>query len=263
MCEPERVAEASGGIRAAVDLNADVGEGGPVDAELMTLVSSASVACGFHAGDPLTLLATARLAAASGVALGAHPSYDDREGMGRRDVTVAPERLEADVVYQVGAAIAAATAAGTRLRYVKPHGALYNRAAADQAVADAVVAAIASLSSDGSLALLGLAGSVLVRRAENAGLSVFAEAFADRAYAPDGTLVPRSGPDAVMTDPAEVASQAVAIACRGAARAIDGSWIEVRADSICLHGDTPGALALARRVRAALGDSGVDVQPFA
>jgi len=242
-----------------VDLNADVGEGGPVDAELMEIVTSASVACGFHAGSPLTLLATARLASARGVALGAHPSYADREGMGRRQLDVAPEELYSDVVYQVGAAAAAASAAGTRLRYVKPHGALYNRAAVDPAVADTVVQAI---GASGALPLLGLAGSVLVSRATRAGGRVYAEAFADRAYAPDGTLAPRSEPGTVLTDPDEVAGRAVSLARDGAVRATDGSWLDVRADSICLHGDTPGALELARAVRAALLDAGVAVRAF-
>ena len=243
-----------------VDLNADVGEGGPVDAGLMEIVSSASIACGFHAGDPLTLLETARLAAARGVAIGAHPSYRDREGMGRRDIEVPRPRLEAEIVYQVGAAAAAAVAAGSRLLYVKPHGALYNRAAVDEATADAVVAAVSSL---GGLTVLGLAGSVLVRRALAAGVSARGEAFADRAYMPDGTLMPRSEAGAVITEPGRVVEQALQLVSDAAVRSLDGTRVEVQADSICVHGDTPGALDLAGAVRSALIGVGIEIRPFA
>ena len=243
-----------------VDINADVGEGGPVDAELMLVISSASVACGFHAGDPETLLHTARLAAANDVALGAHPAYADREGMGRRDVDMPASRLYADLVYQIGAAAAAAAAAGTRLRFVKPHGALYNRAAVDAEVADAILGAVAVF---GPLPVLGLAGSVLVRRAAENGTTAYAEAFADRAYASDGTLAPRSSPGAVLTDPREVAERAVGLARDGAVRATDGQWVSIDADSICVHGDTPGALELARAVHAALSEVGIEVRSFA
>jgi UPF0271 protein len=234
-----------------IDLNADLAEGEPYDAEILAVVTSAGLAAGFHAGDPELLLDTARHAVARGVAIGAHPSYDDRDGFGRRDLDVPATRLVADLVYQVGAVEAAARAAGGRLAFVKPHGALYNRAAVDAGVADAVVEAVGLL---GGIPLLGLAGSVLVDRAGSRGAVVYGEGFADRAYRPDGTLVPRREPGAVLTDPEAVAAQAVALATTGAAGGAGG-----RIASICVHGDTPGAVDLARTVRAALEAAGVEV----
>ena len=236
----------------SIDLNADLGEGGPVDTELMAIVTSASLACGFHAGQPADILQTLRRAAAAGVVVGAHPSYADREGFGRRDVHVAPDDLHAGVVYQIGALDALARVAGTAVRYVKPHGALYNRAASDPDVADALIRAVVDT---GPRPLLALAGSTLVSRARAAGLEVHEEGFADRAYAPDGSLLSRSQPGAVIETVPEVVKQARALAL--------GLGSAVPLSSICLHGDTPGALELARAVRDALLEAGVALRPFA
>jgi UPF0271 protein len=233
----------------AVDLNADVGEGAGGDAALLGLVSSANVACGFHAGDAVTMLQTLRAAARAGVAVGAHPGYADRPGFGRESRQLPVEQVFAEVLYQVGALQALCRAEGVPLVHVKPHGALYNQAALDDALALAVARAVAAASAD--LVLVGLAGSAALRRAAAAtGLRFAAEAFADRRYAPDGTLVPRSAPGAVLTDPAAVAAQAVALARAGTA------------DTLCLHGDTPGAAENARAVRAALERAGIDVRAF-
>jgi UPF0271 protein len=247
-----------GPIERSVDLNADLGEGGPADGALLEVVSSASVACGFHAGDPLTMVDTARRAAARGVAVGAHPSYPDRQGFGRRRVDLPADELYAIVVYQIGAMAAAAAAAGTSLRYVKPHGALYNRAAEDPLVAGPVVSAVAS----SGLPLLCPPGSQMQHAASRAGVECYAEAFADRAYAPDGRLAGRDFPGAVLDDPRQVAERAVTLVRTGRVAALDGSSVEVAADSICIHGDTPGALELAREVRRALEADGVSVRPF-
>lgn len=249
-----------------MDLNADLGEGAPHDGRMLEVVSSASVACGFHAGGPQTMVEVARAAAARDVAVGAHPSYEDRDGFGRRDMDLAGPELVATVAYQVGAMAAAAGVAGTCVRFVKPHGALYNRAAVDPAVAEAVIEAVALASrsiADGGLALLCPAGSEMARCAAAAGLRWYAEAFADRWYASDGTLVPRRRPGAVIVDPEAVARQAVDLARRAAVTTADGGRIEVRADSICLHGDTPGSYETAVAVRRALEDAGVTITPFA
>lgn len=249
---------------AIVDLNADLGEGAPHDDGLLGIVSSASVACGFHAGGPQTMVATARAAAGRGVAVGAHPSYEDRDGFGRTPMDMDAADLVALIAYQVGAMAAAARVAGTEVRFVKPHGALYNRAAVDPVTAEAVVEAVdlSGRSLGAGLALLCPAGSEMARRAVQAGVPWFAEAFADRVYTPDGTLMSRSRPGSVMADPDAVARQAVDLVLRGRVTAVDGSQVEVRADSICLHGDTPGAVRLARTVRRALEDSGVAVTAF-
>lgn len=231
-----------------------------MDGQLMRVVSSASVACGFHAGDPASILTTLRGAVEAGVAVGAHPSYADREGFGRRDLEVDPAEVYAAVAYQIGAIEALAGTAGTVVRYVKPHGALYNRAAQDPALAEAVIGAV---RDTGARPLLALAGSLLVDRAAKAGLEVYGEAFADRAYAPDGTLLPRSAPDAVIESVGAVVDQALALARGHGVSTTDGTRIEVTAASICVHGDTPGALELARAVRTALEEAGVAVHPFA
>lgn len=241
-----------------MDLNADLGEGGPCDRELLEVVTSTSVACGYHAGDPATMLATARTAAALGVAVGAHPSFPDREGFGRRVVAMAADSLMAVVADQIGAMAAAATAAGTEIGFVKPHGALYNQAAARAEVAAPVVAATAAAG----LALLGPPGSEMHRQAEQSGVRFFCEAFADRAYAPDGTLVERRSPGAVIHGATEVAARALRLAVDGEVAAVDGTTLRVAAHSLCLHGDTPGAVRLARAVRSALEGAGVTVAPF-
>lgn len=236
----------------SIDLNADLGEGGPVDTELMAIVTSASVTCGFHAGRPADILQTLRRAAAAGVVVGAHPSYADREGFGRRDLDVAADDVRAGVVYQIGALDALARVAGTAVRYVKPHGALYNRAAWDPEVADALIRAVVDT---GPRPLLALAGSTLVRRARAAGLEVHEEGFADRSYAPDGSLLSRSQPGAVIETVPEVVEQARALAL--------GRGSGVPLSSICVHGDTPGALELVRAVRDALVEADVALRPFA
>jgi UPF0271 protein len=245
-----------------IDLNADIGEGpGPDgldhDAELIGLVSSVNIACGGHAGDRGSMSRTVALAVAAGVAIGAHPSFPDRDGFGRRAVTMPDEALEASIVEQVGALAAIAEAAGAPLRHVKPHGALYSLAAADAAVAAVVARAVRRCGAD--LILVGLAGSVGLATAEAAGLRVAAEAFPDRAYEPDGTLRSRLRPDAVLLDSTLVGRRARAMAVEGLVEAIDGSRLTISADTLCLHGDTPGVVAHARAVRAALDDAGVRI----
>ncbi len=244
-----------------IDLNADLGEGVGDDAGMLDLVTSANVSCGVHAGDPFTVRRTVADAAARGVTVGAHPSYRDREHFGRRALDVPAEELVADVTYQLGALTALAQASGTRIAYVKPHGALYNTIVHDEVQAAAVVEAVAAALH--GAAVLGLPGSAFLRRAADAGLRPVTEAFADRAYTAEGTLAPRSLAGAVLHDPDAVVAQAVRIATEGWARTIDGGQVGVEAASLCVHGDTPGAVALARAVRAALTDAGVTIAPFA
>ncbi|OII10910.1 hypothetical protein BIU97_08480 [Curtobacterium sp. MCBA15_009] len=249
-----------------IDLNSDLGEGYGAwttadDTAMLDVVSSANVACGAHAGDPVIMLATARAAAERGVAVGAHVAYRDLAGFGRRPVHVTPDELHADVVHQIGALAAAARVAGTAVTYVKPHGALYNTACADPVQAEAVVRAVADV--DGSLAVLALPGSELLLAAERHGLRAVSEVFADRAYEPDGSLVSRSRPGAVLHDPDEVAARVLRMATAGVATAVDGSDVPVRADSVCVHGDSPGAVAMARAVRTLLTEHGIRITPFA
>ena len=251
-----------------IDLNADLGEGFgrwslTDDAALLAVVSSANVACGFHAGDPLTMRRVCERAAELGVRIGAQVSYRDLAGFGRREMDVPAEELAAEVAYQIGALAAFARAAGSRVAYVKPHGALYNRTVHDAEQAAAVVAGVLLAEPDGGLPVLGLPGSRLLAAAQDAGLTPVAESFADRAYTPRGTLVPRREPGAVLHEPERVAARAVELARDGAVTASDGSRIAVRARSLCLHGDTPGAAGTARRVRAALEAAGVEIRPFA
>jgi UPF0271 protein len=249
-----------------IDLNSDLGEGFGAwtmgdDAAMLDVVSSANIACGFHAGDPTIMLATARAAAERGVAIGAHVAYRDLAGFGRRPVHVTADELHADVVHQLGAMAATARVAGTAVTYVKPHGALYNTACADRVQAEAVVRAIADV--DGSLAVLALPGSELLLAAERYGLRAVAESFADRAYEPDGSLVSRRKPGSVLHDPDEVAARVLRMVTEGVATAVDGSELRVRADSVCVHGDSPGAVAMARAIRATLTEHGVTIAPFA
>ncbi|GAA3700892.1 LamB/YcsF family protein [Gordonia hankookensis] len=240
-----------------IDLNADLGEGVGDDEAMLEVVSSANVACGFHAGTPAELIATCRAAADAGVRIGAQVSYPDRSGFGRRFMDIAPDDLTADVIYQIGALESIARSVGAEVSYVKPHGALYNSIVRHEGQADAVVAAIVGLG--GSLPLMGLPGSVSLRIAGAAGLPVIMEAFADRGYRPDGTLVPRTEQGAVLTDSAEIARRVVGLIVDGTVTAVDGSVITVDAESVCLHGDTPGAVAHARAVRDALREAGISV----
>jgi len=249
-----------------MDINSDLGEGYGAwtmgdDAAMLAIVSSANVACGFHAGDPLTILATLREAAARGVAVGAHVSYPDRVGFGRRPMDVASAELTADVIYQIGALQGLATAAGTRVSYVKPHGALYNTIAADARQADAVIDGIRAV--DPSLILMGLAGAPILERARAAGLGVVAEAFADRAYTPSGALVSRREAGAVLHDPEFVAARMVRLATDGEIEAADGSLLRLDAQSICVHGDSSAAVAMARRIRERFVAEGVAIGAFA
>ncbi|KTR04270.1 hypothetical protein NS365_15430 [Aureimonas ureilytica] len=250
---------------SAIDLNSDLGEGYGAwamgdDAAMLSIVSSANIACGFHAGDPAGLLRSLREAAARGVSVGAHVSYPDRVGFGRRDMDVAHDELVADVVYQIGALQGLARAAGTSVTYVKPHGALYNRIAGDARQGRAVIEGIQL--ADPSLVLMGLAGAPILAQAEAAGLATVAEAFADRAYTPEGTLVSRRETGAVIHDPALVASRMVQLARDGTLTAIDGSTIRLEARSICVHGDSPGAVAIARAVREAFEREGITIKSF-
>jgi UPF0271 protein len=251
---------------AIIDLNSDVGESfgnwkmGD-DAAIFRSVSSANVACGFHAGDPSTIAGTCRDAVAAGVTIGAHVGYRDLAGFGRRFLDCSPTELADDVLYQLGALQALARAAGARIRYVKPHGALYNTIVHHEAHAQAVVDAVRAFGGD--LPLLLLPGSVALAKAAAAGLRGVAEAFADRAYNPDGTLVSRREPGAVLHDTDLVVANMVRLAQTGKITAIDGTIIRVDAESICVHGDTPGSVAMAAAVRAGLESAGVTVRSFA
>ncbi|WP_369239630.1 LamB/YcsF family protein [Streptomyces sp. R21] len=249
-----------------IDLNADLGEGFgrwrlTDDEQLLSVVTSANVACGFHAGDAATMRRVCDLAAARGVRIGAQVSYRDLAGFGRRAMDVPPDELAAEVAYQIGALEVFARAAGTRVSYVKPHGALYNRVVHDEEQAGAVVDGI--LLADAALPVLGLPSSRLLNLAEKAGLPTATEAFADRAYTEEGTLVPRTQDGAVITDADVVVERSENLARFGTVTAHSGERIAVRARSLCLHGDTPGAVELARRVRARLESSGVRVAAFA
>ncbi|MFF4061080.1 LamB/YcsF family protein [Streptomyces sp. NPDC001668] len=249
----------------SIDLNADLGEGFgrwrlTDDEQLLSVVTSANVACGFHAGDAVTMRRVCELAAARGVRIGAQVSYRDLAGFGRRAMDVPSAELTAEVAYQIGALEVFARAAGTRVSYVKPHGALYNRVVHDQEQAAAVVDGV--LLADATLPVLGLPGSRLLEAAGKAGLGVVTEAFADRAYTDEGTLVPRGQEGAVLADPEAVVERSLSLARDHAVTARSGARIEVDARSLCLHGDTPGAVELARRVRERLETSGIRVEAF-
>ncbi|UVJ39918.1 LamB/YcsF family protein [Arthrobacter sp. CJ23] len=249
-----------------MDLNADLGESlgswnmGD-DASMFRIVSSANVACGFHAGDPLTMLDSCRAAFELDVRVGAHVGYRDLHGFGRRSMDMSFDELFGDVLYQLGALDGMAHAVGASVDYVKPHGALYNRIVHDTDQAEAVVAAIHAY--DPGLPVLGLPGSALLRLTEESGHPVFREAFVDRAYQPDGTLVPRSQEGAVLHDVGAVVAQAVRLAKQGEIVAVDGTVVPVRADSLCVHGDTPGAVQMAAAVRAGLEEAGIGIEAFA
>ena len=252
--------------RGVIDLNADLGEGFGVwrlgdDEALLGVVTSANVACGFHAGDPSTMRRVCERAAELGVSVGAQVSYRDLPGFGRRFIDVAPAELTDEVLYQLAALDGIARVSGTRVSYVKPHGALYNAVVSHEAQAGAVVDAVAAF--DSGLPVLGLPGSVLLRAAEAAGLRPVPEGFADRGYTPAGALVPRREPGAVVHDPVAVADRAVRMAADGEVVAVDGTRVPVQVESVCVHGDTPGAVELARAVRTALETAGLTPTAFA
>lgn len=244
-------------MNLSVDLNADLGEGAASEGELLALVSSANIACGFHAGDPGSMTASILAAKAAGVAVGAHPGLADREGFGRRELPVTPEEVFALVTYQVGAFQAIAMSLGVRPNHVKPHGALYNMAVRDPALAEAVTHAM--LAVDRTLLLFAPAGSALADAAKAIELRVAREVFADRNYLPDGSLVPRTRPDALLHDAEEAAERVLRMLRDKVVRAVDGSDVALEVDTICLHGDKPEAVAFAQKLRAQLSAAGVRV----
>lgn len=250
---------------AAIDLNADLGEGFGVwrlgdDDAMLGIVTSANVACGFHAGDPAGLLRVCRSAAERGVRIGAQVSYRDLAGFGRRYIDVAHDDLVADVVYQIGALQAIAAASGSAVCYVKPHGALYNTIVTDRDQGAAVAEAVRLV--DPALPVLGMAGSAFFDEAARLGLRTVAEAFADRAYRPGGQLVSRREPGAVLRDPAEIAERVATMVTSGRVTAVDGTQIDVTVESVCVHGDSPGAVQIATAVRDRLAAAGADVRAF-
>jgi len=249
-----------------IDINSDLGESLGAwrmgdDAAMLEIVSSANVACGFHAGDPAGILDTLRRAHKNGVVIGAHVGYRDLFGFGRRNMDVTSRDLTADVIYQIGALQGLAAAVGARVRYVKPHGALYNTMAHDRRQADAVIAGMKAVDVD--LTLMALAGSDLVQWAREQGMRVACEAFADRAYTPQGTLVSRRAAGAVLHDADEIAARMLRLVQDGVLPATDGSLIAIDAESICVHGDSPGAVRIAQRLHQHLRQSGIDIRAFA
>lgn len=249
----------------AIDLNSDLGESYGAwrmgdDDTMLAIVSSTNVACGFHAGDPAGIWKTVEAAAKKGVSIGAHVSYPDRVGFGRRDMDVTSGELIADVIYQIGALKGMAAATGTTVGYVKPHGALYNRIAHDPKQGQAVIDAIKAI--DPSLVLMGLANAPILKLAQASGLKTVAEAFADRAYTPDGQLVSRREQGSVLHDTQLIARRMLQLARQGTLEAIDGSTITIDAQSICVHGDSPGAVAIAQEIRRAFEADGITVRSF-
>jgi 5-oxoprolinase (ATP-hydrolysing) subunit A len=244
-------------MKLIVDLNADLGEGAGYDDELLKLVTSANISCGFHAGDPLLIFRSIRAAKEQNVSVGAHPSYDDKANFGRKELTVSPEELFAQLTYQIGAFYSLAIAAGTRATHIKPHGALYNAAAREQKIAEAVARAIVAV--DSALILFAPPESALERAGRTAKLKVVREVFADRNYLADGSLVPRSRSDALLKNPKEAASRVLRMLREGKVWSVDQRDIEISAETICLHGDTPGAVEFARELRIQLESQGVTV----
>lgn len=248
-----------------IDINCDLGESFGAwsmgnDQAMMPSITSANIACGFHASDPRGMERTVALCAASGVAVGAHPGFPDLVGFGRRDIKVTPDEARTDVIYQIGALQAFCRARGVKLQHCKPHGQLNNLAYADERLADAIVAGIAAAGPD--LVMTAMPRSALRRAAERAGLRVAREVYLDRAVRRDGSLVPRSQPGAVLHDPVEAIDRAVRLVRTGKVRSVEGDEIELEADTICVHGDTPGAPELAARLRAALEAAGLQVRPL-
>jgi Uncharacterized proteins, homologs of lactam utilization protein B len=256
---------------SAIDLNSDLGESFGVwklgdDAAMLGIVTSANIACGFHAGDPLTILACCRTAAENGVTIGAHVSYRDLAGFGRREMDIAPGELYGDVLYQLAALAGIAATVGASVGYVKPHGALYNRIVTDAWQASAVADAVHDF--DASLPVLGLARSAIATAAADRSLRFVREAFVDRGYRPDGTLLPRQQPGAVLSGATTagvdaIAARAVALATGSEIEAVDGAPLTIEVDSLCVHGDTPNAVAMAEAVRGALERAGIGLEPFA
>ncbi|NIJ35978.1 UPF0271 protein [Sphingopyxis panaciterrae] len=249
----------------SIDLNSDLGEGfGPWlmgdDEAMLAIVTSANVACGGHASDPETMYRTLALAAARGVVVGAHPSYPDKEGFGRRRLPFTPAEVERFVAAQIGALVAVGALAGHPISYVKPHGALGNFATEDRPVAEAIIRSVAAV--DGSLAILAISGTMLERVAREAGLIVFSEIFADRGYTPQGNLVPRGQPGAMIHDPDAAVARLLRFLATGRMPTVDGGEVPLDAHSVCVHGDSPEALAMARSIRAAFAADGVEVAPF-
>ena len=250
---------------AAVDLNADLGESFGQwtlgdDEAMLDLVTSANIACGFHAGDPSGLRRVCDAAAKRGVRIGAHVSFPDLAGFGRRHMTIPGHELTDIVLYQLGALDAFAQVAGAEVTYVKPHGALYHAASGDREVADAIVSAV--VSYDPSMALLGTPGSVLLAVGQERGLEIIPEGFVDRSYLPNGSLVPRAHPFALVDDPEAVGARAVQMVATGQVEAVDGATVPLAVRSLCVHGDTPGAVHLATEVRRALTAAGIGIHPF-
>jgi len=241
-----------------VDLNADLGEGCASDSDLLTLVSSANIACGFHAGDAQTMLTCVREALKNGVAVGAHPGFPDRENFGRTAMQLPPETVYAQTLYQIGALATIVQAEGGRMRHVKPHGMLYNQAAKDAVLADAIARAVHACDPD--LILVGLAGSELIRAGQRLGLATREEVFADRGYQADGSLVPRSQPGAMIEDEEQALAQTLMMIAEGRVQSIDGSWAIVNAQTVCLHGDGEHALAFARRLRSAFEAGSISIR---
>ena len=244
-------------MNLSVDLNADLGEGSGHDRELFEFISSANIATGFHAGDPLSIFASIRAAKGKDVAIGAHPSFDDHKNFGRKEIIVPLPQLFAQLVYQIGAFHSLAIAAGTRANHVKPHGALYNMAVRDQKLAEAIAHAI--LAVDPKLILFAPDNTELARAGEAQGLQVAREIFADRNYLNDGWLVPRTRPDALLHDPKEAAARVLRMLREGKVRSVEGRDVDVRGETICVHGDTPGAVEFARELRAQLEHEGVRI----
>ena len=242
-----------------IDLNADLGEGAGSDEALLGLVSSANIACGWHAGDAKTMQQCVRWALEHGVAIGAHPSFPDRENFGRSTMHLPPEEITANVLYQIGALAAIVKAEGGTLSHVKPHGQLYNQAVKEPELAEAIVDAVRRF--DPSLKFFGLAGSGMIDAALRAGLTPVEEVFADRSYMPDGSLVPRSQPGALIEDEEDSLAQTLSLVRDHQVRAIDGSTVSVNAQSVCLHGDGAHALAFARRIRDRLTAEGIAIRP--
>ena len=240
-----------------IDLNAHLGEGCASDAALLQLVSSANIACGFHAGDAQTMLASVREALKNGVAIGAHPSFPDRENFGRTAMTLPPETVYGQTLYQIGALAAIARAEGGVMRHVKPHGMLYNQAAKDPQLADAIARAVHAC--DPSLILVGLAGSELIRAGEHYGLTTRQEVFADRGYQADGSLMPRTQPGALVEDEEHALAQTLGMVESGRVKSITGEWANVVAQTVCIHGDGEHALAFARRLRAAFEERSIRI----